>query len=352
MASLSDTPRRLGSESGRLRRIARQVRRDGGNPQSILIAAAEAKMGERGITSAESNAEEQKLQERLDRGLLETRRRSLLGGGTAPNTGDGPTPRSGATPAPLTPGSSQPRTTGSQEVDTFVGPPAPARPRVGRINGQPAGGVLSSMRGAQQPGFSSALGERNLSTMGLEGAVADYQKRADAQDNPISEPGNLREAQANLGIPVMSEFANLPNARSSPLQDALNAARARREASQPMVSEAAPASEPAPMNVGGVPVRGDFGIPREGASSAATPGPTSQPPAASVAPMTPPAASRPTVSFRPMDESQSELAIQRRRKQEENARARQRMGDSASIPSRAEGTGVGGLLKFLQRPRL
>lgn len=358
MASLSDTPRRLGSESGRLRRIARQVERGGGNPQELLMAAAKSKLGERGITSAESNEAEQRLGERMQRGLLETQRRSLLDG-VRPNVDESPLPRS-ATPPSLIPGSPQPRTAGEPAVATpsaLVGTSpiaAPAPRRGGLIDGKPAGDVLSGMRDRQSTGqpFGKSIATANLETKGLDGAVADYQRRAEAQDAPGRQaPGNMDGVVGGLGIPGVSDYANLKTRKATPLQDALDAARARRVAAEPMIPDAAPVPEQAPMTMGGVPVRNDtYGVPRRESAPRSAVTPSLIPaPAASIAPVAP---ARPIATFQPADASQSESALLNRRKQAEMAAAREKMGRDATAPNSLRGTAAGGLLKFLSKPRL
>lgn len=203
--------RSLGTQSGTLRRLARQVERDGGNPQQILTASAAAELAEPRIGSADSDIREQAYTLRASRGLAEGRRRSLLDPVDAPAAPAAPSPaaapsRTQSTIAPV-------GSTGSAPSrNSLLQGRAPARQ--GLIDGKPAGSVLAGMR-----------------------AAAPRE----------TEPGNMAEVQAAkpfVGPPAVG-----------PLQKALNEAMARNaqrerdETSDEIVMEPAPAAAaPAPLS--------------------------------------------------------------------------------------------------------
>lgn len=397
MASLSDTPRRLGSQSGNLRRAARRIERAGGDPSKMLYAAEEAKLGERSITSADSNIAEQKYRERAQRGLLETQRRALTSGGDnrasyladlrrsdSIRSGDpaarqraldrgtalgmtadeidseigsinSPTPRSGATPAPVTsvtPGVVQP-------PQSF---PAPSAPRPSLINGRPAAQTLSGMRSRAEAGitpapeFGSRVATGNINRLGQEGAVADYQRRAKIADSPVTppvqEPGNMADVNRTLGIPGVSEVSNVMNTPNpSPLAGAIAAARDRRiAAEQAAQRDAARTQDRTVMTVGGVPVTNDTLVAPNRA-----PSPTAQSaapvPAAPVQSVTPPAPETRSFQAPPVPRTSPSLEEIARRKRMEDAR--KKIGDSATVPNAIRGVeGLEGAFRWLSRPRL
>lgn len=194
--------RSLGTESGKLRRLARQVERDGGNPTNILNAAAEAKLGEgSAVTKAEDNSAREEYSRRLQRGQNAIATRSLFGQGRAST----PTPTSGATPPLVT--------------RPAAAPSAPAP--VSKIDGVPASEALN--RPPQvAPSFGRGVAEKNLAEKGLDGAVADYQRRRDAVvPPPDNSPGNMAEAKER----------DASRYTLSPLQQSIEAAKARREQS-------------------------------------------------------------------------------------------------------------------------
>ena len=98
MAGLNDR-RQLGTESGRIRRAARQVERAGGNPSALLNRAADAKLGEgSAISSSEDNAAFEEKKRRMQSGLLESKRRALLNPAGTPRTGMTPVERAEGLP--------------------------------------------------------------------------------------------------------------------------------------------------------------------------------------------------------------------------------------------------------------
>jgi hypothetical protein len=218
--ALSDR-RRLGTESGRLRRLARQTERSGGSRKavdSILMSAAEAKMGEgSAITSAEGNDARDQYERRLNRGLNTLAMRSLVSQAGGP-----------AAPAPAT---SQPTPTASSPAPGRATSATPATvQREGRIDGRPASEVNRRVA-TPAPAFGADIARRNLDDQGLDGAVADYRRRADAADSPTGPgPGNMQEAAAR----------DASRYTFSPLQQALLNARAQRISA---TDETAPAPE-------------------------------------------------------------------------------------------------------------
>lgn len=225
--ALNET-RRLGTDSGRIRREARRVERAGGNPTGLLNAAAEQKLNEgSAISSAEGNARRDEFSRRLQQGLM----RQQLMGATQP--GAAPAARSLATPT-AAPSLSSPRTSAprmpSLTTDSGI-PNSIRRPGgEGRINGQPASSVLSSMRENPQyePSFGGQMAKDNLASKGLEGAVSDYQRRASADNaagaQTVAQAGQVQSAlQRSIAAsrerraPVMPEPAATEPRPDSPL---------------------------------------------------------------------------------------------------------------------------------------
>lgn len=227
MAGLNDR-RMLGTESGRIRRAARMVERNGGNPNELLNRAANAKLGEgSAISSSEDNINFEEKKRRTVAGINESRRRATLGvsredidkragtlQGTAPPvTGTAPQPstnaslnaarpgettaqaqerfresRTGVATAPVgeagTSNQGPPRSAiGSTPRPTLQGPPKP-----GFIDGKQAGGVLAGLRGEEtEPGNLTDLADRDAK----DRANAITAARTGSADNPNVTRGSV-----------------------------------------------------------------------------------------------------------------------------------------------------------------
>lgn len=131
MASLSgpNSTRRLGTQSGAMRREARSLKRGGFNraSEALALGASQQRLTEgSAITSSEETIRERDLMRRRDQGLMRQQRDSLLkpeAGAAAPAA-----PLPTAIPAAI-PTSSPP---------TLSSPPPAAPPREGLIDGKPA----------------------------------------------------------------------------------------------------------------------------------------------------------------------------------------------------------------------
>ena len=254
MASLLQQRRRLGTDSGDLRRAARRVEREGGNPNDLLMAAE--KVRQPGIRSYEERVAGQAFEERMQRGLMETKRRASLGGAAESRMGGVPSPSGSSAPAPTAAPSVAP--TGGQPVSpspapsvdpNFVGPPKPAS----LVESQRLAAETALRRSYREQ--EDALTRGNAPFDGTVNSSADItRKQAEIEDRynknrNISqrEPGNLAELNARDAKKIQS-----PPSPNTPLQKAFDEAMARRAAvTEPEVT-AAPKPE-IPMTVGGVP---------------------------------------------------------------------------------------------------
>jgi hypothetical protein len=208
MAGLNDR-RRLGTESGRIRREARAVARAGGNPSELLNRAAQVKLGEgSAISSSEENIAFDQEKRRMQSGLLESKRRALLDPAAARQDFDADLDRSasvktdpaarqraydrgatlGATREQIDQriGGTAPQPTGTApppigptQRPTLQGPPVSAKP--GLIDGKPARSVLDSMRGVEtEPGNLAGLASRDAQ----DRAAAITTARTESAGNP------------------------------------------------------------------------------------------------------------------------------------------------------------------------
>lgn len=159
--------RRLGTQSGATRRVARTL--DGRGRSLMEFEAAKQKLGEgSAITSADENVAAADYTRRMQAGLMETQRRSLLGGGQNTPRTTGRTPVDAAEGSTLTPQQSRMKFYADQKAarmgtpaaaapslgggerpsltlgrsSPVQGPPAPTKPRTGLIDGRPASQVL------------------------------------------------------------------------------------------------------------------------------------------------------------------------------------------------------------------
>lgn len=191
MASLSgpNSRRRLGTQSGALRREARTLARNGNERAAgaLQLSAAEQKLQEGGaITSSEETIRERSLMQARDRGLMRQQRDSVLkpeAGAAAPTLG-------------TTPRTSLSRPSASYDSDnngipnslqrpaaTLQGPPAPRRLSGGLIDGKPAASVLSEMRQKQEfvgPPSSASPVEGPLTRAMNEALARNAGRAADA----------------------------------------------------------------------------------------------------------------------------------------------------------------------------
>lgn len=217
MAGLNDR-RMLGTGSGALRRAARMVQRNGGNPDKLLQRAADAKLSEgSAISSSEDNINFAEKKRQLQSGLLAERRRATLGGDSAPPVAGIAPVQTGSTNASLN--AARPGETASQARARFgesrtgvaaaptgeagtnnAGPPRSAMvtqptgtvpplsrptlqglPKPGLIDGKPAGSVLAGMRsGDTEPGNLTDLADRDTK----DRADAIAAARSESSGNP------------------------------------------------------------------------------------------------------------------------------------------------------------------------
>lgn len=232
--ALDNERRRLGTESGRMRREARRIERAGGDPSRMLNLASEQKLREgSAISSAEGNMRREQYMDRLQRGQAELARRSILGStdpARTPTTTSGglsraPTPTTGAYRNDQGSSMGWTNTSGTGAAPAPTATPSPTPSPMSRINGQPASVTLDRMRRNPQvePSFGRDIATKNLEELGLEGAVADYQQRASAPPVPVlpESPGNMRQVREQKDAAV----------KKSLMQPALVEAKKRRDPS-------------------------------------------------------------------------------------------------------------------------
>lgn len=185
-----------------IRRIS-PVRTEGGSASgsNIPVAGARSRYDEARAT--------------LERGLLESRRRQVLG--NAPAQTPGTTPAADARPA------ATPTAAPASSVPPLLARPQPAAPaRQGMIDGRPANRVINDMEGSAQArgNFGAEIANRNVEKMGVQGAVADYFERNRLDRDP--GPSNMAEVRQSLvqGPPTASV--------AGPAQRAMLESRQRR----------------------------------------------------------------------------------------------------------------------------
>jgi hypothetical protein len=209
--------RRLGTESGALRREARAIARAGGNPQRFLEAAGQAKLSEGGaISSAAENRAKQELGIRAQRelareqdGLVKEMRGGTTGGvlrsaasGTN-STGSGMNPPTSGTNAPM-------------KLD-FVEP-------------------VGAMQSVAAPPVNQA--KADIAEVGLDEAIKRYYQRSADAEKVRSEKGTLAQMEAagaessgvprSNGIPAISAPYQAPAERPE-LAAALQESAATKE---------------------------------------------------------------------------------------------------------------------------
>lgn len=123
-------------------------------------------------------------------------------------------------PTPQEPGSRNPPQPPNQEAPTAPPAPRPEAPRVGKINGRPAGEVLGEMRSNPQyetaPRYGAEIGKANIKSMGIDGAIADYYKRS-GQDNQNEVGAKWKTAAGgNSGSPVTAAGESAAKVPASP----------------------------------------------------------------------------------------------------------------------------------------
>jgi uncharacterized protein YkwD len=235
MAGLNDR-RMLGTESGRIRRAARQVERAGGNPLDLLNRAAQVKLGEgSAISSSEENIAFDQEKRRIQSGLLESKRRALLNPAAARQAFDADLDRSasvktdpaarqrayergatlGATREQIDQriGGTTPQSTGtapqstgtatspigSTPRPTLQGPPVSAKP--GLIDGKPARSVLDSMRGGEtEPGNLTGLANRDAQDRAAAVTAARTESAGETSTTRADVVGRINKERTAKGL--------------------------------------------------------------------------------------------------------------------------------------------------------
>lgn len=209
--------RRLGTESGALRREARAIARAGGNPQRFLEAAGQAKLSEGGaISSAAENRAKQELGIRAQRELAREQDglvKEMRGGGT------GGVLRSAAsgTNAPASGTNSTGSGTNAPMKLDFVEP-------------------VGAMQSVAAPPVNQA--KADIAEVGLDEAIKRYYQRSADAEKVRSEKGTLAQMEA-----AGAESSGVPRSNGIPTTSAPYQAPAERPELAAALQESAATKE-------------------------------------------------------------------------------------------------------------